>query len=309
MLNVSNTDLANLVVATSHDREMFQKKFSIVLMPAQICDKSQTASIPLLIDPRADRIVLRSMDVIRMSGVRVLYRSIETAVIVQKTMNKHQLHKFLCSKFSLEGSPQADPGLILRDDSAIESFSRQLLSLCDQDVKERILDQFIQKHTEHFRRAFRATLVFPQAQLRWVTRTSEDPDPIIPDYLLVLPSGRLLIVELKRAFLIRKSITKGKPGRIRFVDYVDELIAQLNGYKRYFGFRENREAFRQKYGYEVSNPGLVGIVGSYDTFESSHVEIALESYREDLSILSYSDLIDLVRRMTRAESCRMARLG
>src|SRR5207248_10770483 len=90
-----------------------------------------------------------------------------------------------------------------------------------------------------------------------------------------------------------KSITKGTHKRRRFIDYVNEGIAQLNNYRDYFSYEMNRNHAFSKYKIKVQEPKLYLIVGSYDNVNDAEVREACRSHRDDLAIIDYDTLNSL----------------
>jgi len=78
---------------------------------------------------------------------------------------------------------------------------------------------------------------------------------------------------------------------------VSDLIGQLDTYKRYFEQEKNKEWALKKYGVKIKNPRLIGIVGNYDNFLQDEVDLVLRQYKDDIVIISYSDLINLLRKV------------
>lgn len=124
---------------------------------------------------------------------------------------------------------------------------------------------------------------------------------MFPDYLLLHPDGYWDILDLKRAALGIRSIVLGFLSRPRFHHYVADMIAQLARYQQYFDCPENSKWALDNLGVQIRPPKLIGIVGNFDTFVSDEVDIALKQHRDNLAILSYSDLTNLLRRNGRTE--------
>jgi hypothetical protein len=133
--------------------------------------------------------------------------------------------------------------------------------------------------------------------LHWIEKKYENPDEDSkPDYLMERLDGKFDILDLKTGAIRYKSLTKGGKARIRFVDYVDELVAQLVVYKRYFGSLANKEWAYEKYGIQTDNIRLIGIVGNQNNFIQKEVSAALKKYADEIVILSYPDLVALLRK-------------
>jgi len=80
--------------------------------------------------------------------------------------------------------------------------------------------------------------------------------------------------------------------RVRFKASINEAIAQLNEYRRYFESKENRKSFHKKYGLEAYNPKMILVVGRSHHFRSDLQRRELQSLLpKDLEIWTYDDLL------------------
>lgn len=114
-----------------------------------------------------------------------------------------------------------------------------------------------------------------------------------PDLVIERRDGFFDIVDLKTIIDKSKNITKGAHKRRRFIDYVNEGIAQLNNYRDYFRYEKNRNHAFSKYKIKVQVPKLYLIVGSYDNVNDDEVREACRSHRDDLVIIDYDTLNSL----------------
>jgi len=277
---------------------VFLKKVNFDLQPSQLIGVN--AKIPIAILPSSDYTVLQNVDFVRTDALRVLFRTVLTALSVRKPASERSLLPELNRIRDQWRSDPAMPwvfGLTQGYDATSESFARALAGLADLDIDEPILDRLIQSHAEHFAAALGYRKALSQVRLRWIEREQDDPDEESkPDYLLERADGCFDILDLKRAALRYDSIVVGKKGRLRFNSYVSELVAQLAGYEKYFGNPNRREWALAQYGVRIANPRLIGVVGNYDNFDIRRVKLALQPYRDNIVILSYQDLIDLLKK-------------
>lgn len=130
-----------------------------------------------------------------------------------------------------------------------------------------------------------------EPELEWRQHDGTCVDRSInPDLLVQRPDGYFDIYDLKTAATHRANLTKGGRKRRRFVDYVDEGVAQLANYREYFQYPGNAEHAKQKYGVEVKEPKLVLIVGSWDNVNATEVKQACRRYSADVEIVDYDTL-------------------
>jgi hypothetical protein len=240
--------------------------------------------------------LLNSLDIVRTDEIRVLFRTIETAICVQKTISCDELRTWIREKCEQSLIERRPIGLNLKYDASAEAFGRELASLADQDLTEPILDKFIQTHGAYFVQQLKYRAHLSQPKLKWVNPGPNDPSESIPDYLLQRGDGYWNVLDLKRAALKNRSIVRGIPSRPRFIDYVDELIAQLVRYEAYFSNPENAAWAEENLGVRTKDLKLIGLVGNYDTFVQEHVELAMQQYKENIAVMSYTDVVALLRK-------------
>lgn len=236
------------------------------------------------------------------NGPRVYFRYILWGIAIPKdSMGNMEFIKWLEGKFNSTFSENKGVGGVLfNEETSEERVAKQLISLSEQKITERILDKFLQEHKDVLAKALSYQEVYPQCILEWVERESSDPEKSIPDYFMKREGGTFDILDVKKGFLDRK-ITKGQPARIRFIDYVTELIAQLETYKRYFSSKKNRKYAEDTYGIKVCSDEikLLGIVGGYYEHDFVEVEKALAPYKDHITIIGYADLANLIRLLNR----------
>ena len=295
-----------LALCTEFDKATFEKKVNFAVSNVKLMPPD--AEIPLLIPTSVNYILFRHVDLIRADSFRVLFRTISTAFVIKKSSPQNELLDWLTRTSLLDPSinitymaksRRGHPdilGLNVGFDASSESFVRQLASLSDQNITEPIIDRFIQAHGDQFASALGYRRALSKVRLQWIDREPNDPPASIPDYLMEREDGCFDILDLKKAALKYRSVTVGKRARLRFNSYVSDLIAQLNGYERYFKSEVNREWAFNKFGVRVKNPRLVGVVGNYDCFIREDVDLVLEQYKDNIVVISYQDVINLLRK-------------
>jgi hypothetical protein len=167
-------------------------------------------------------------------------------------------------------------------------------------LRETTLGEFLKTHPSILERAFGSRRFVYEASLEWREGPSLSEDQAInPDLLLERPDGFFDIYDLKTAALTKATITKGSRRRRRFIDYVEEGIAQLAHYRDYFTFPKNAEHAWEKYGVRVNDPNLTLVVGHFEN--ANPVEIAEASRKLDrFTILDYDSMLQLFLSVDRA---------
>ncbi len=159
-------------------------------------------------------------------------------------------------------------------------------------IRETTIGEFLRANPNIVHQAFGCSSFVYEPELEWIEGNEKYPDEkkINPDLVIERRDGFFDIVDLKTIMDKSKSITKGAHKRRRFIDYVNEGIAQLNNYRDYFSYEKNRNHAFSKYKIKVQEPKLYLVVGSYDNVNDTEVREACRSHRDDLVIIDYDTL-------------------
>ena len=132
---------------------------------------------------------------------------------------------------------------------------------------------------------------------------SDENDNLIPDFFLEpLDSSFCDIVELKLPYteMVRR-LRSGK--RVRFKAFVNEAIAQLNEYQRFFDNIQNRNHFHASYGLTAYRPRMILVIGRTHHFKSDIERHELKTLLpRDLELWTYDDLLSKARLYTESVS-------
>ena len=154
-------------------------------------------------------------------------------------------------------------------------------------LHETTIGEFLKLHPEIIKSAFKTEHFEYEPYLEWLEHDGTCVDVAINSDLLVKrPDGNYDIYDLKTAALAKKNVTKGARKRRRFIDYVEEGVAQLVNYKEYFTYPKNAEYAKEKYSVEVNEPKLVLVVGSWENSSQEEVTQALRRY-PSIEIIDY----------------------
>jgi hypothetical protein len=161
-------------------------------------------------------------------------------------------------------------------------------------LRETTIGMFLDIHKDIIQKAIGTKKFISAPYLPWLESDPANTDEAInPDLMIERDDGFYDVYELKTALLEKQSITKGERKRRRFIDNVNEGIAQLANYNEYFRFERNREYALNKYGIKVNNPNLVLVVGNYDNANKDEIEEASRHQLQNISIVDYDSLLQM----------------
>lgn len=216
-------------------------------------------------------------------------------IVVEKKIAKTKLLKGLQKELTIGKGPE--PQIVGIQVCGGENLKRLLLGgqfanmFLVPGIRETTIGKFLEKNSDVMKAVFQAKKIIPQAKLPWI---EGNPDPnevsIQPDFLLQRQDGFYDICDIKTIVDKRNNVTRGGHKRRRFIDYVNEGLAQLANYEEYFSFPKNAEAAKDKYDVQVQNPKLILIVGSYENAEPSEVKEACRKLKDNIEILDYDTL-------------------
>lgn len=160
-------------------------------------------------------------------------------------------------------------------------------------LHETTIGEFLNLHPEIIKKAFKTEHFEYEPYLKWFEHDGTCSDVAInPDLLVKRGDGYYDIYDLKTAALTKKNITKGGRKRRRFIDYVEEGVAQLVNYKEYFTYPKNAEHAKEKYGLQVKEPKLVLVVGTWENSSPEEIKQARRRYQH-IEIIDYDTFCHL----------------
>jgi len=161
------------------------------------------------------------------------------------------------------------------------------------NLRETTIGEFIKLHPEVVKAAFKTDNFEYEPYLEWLEHDGTCTDKAInPDLLVKRGDGYYDIYDLKTAVLDKKSLTKARRSRRRFIDYVEEGISQLANYREYFKYPRNAEQAKKIYGIEVSDPRLVLVVGSWENVDVDEVNQACRKYH-NVDVIDYDTVCQM----------------
>jgi hypothetical protein len=162
--------------------------------------------------------------------------------------------------------------------------------LLNSKANEAALQDFFEAHPEFLSALGPYATAHPQIVLR-----RDDGTSLIPDFFLErLDTDFCDILDLKRSSV---ELVRRQQNRTRFRAAVLEAVAQLETYRTFFEDRENRRAFKERYGLNAYRPRVVVIIGRRRSFEDEIERIQLESQLPaGVQLKTYDDVYEEARR-------------
>ncbi|MGR7448909.1 Shedu anti-phage system protein SduA domain-containing protein [Klebsiella aerogenes] len=177
------------------------------------------------------------------------------------------------------------------EDESWTKASHLLNLVLNDKIHETTIGDYLNDHPDIICKALGYESIIYEPSLKWVEKTEDNLDQYInPDALLKRSDGSYDICDFKKGLLKRKNITKGERKRRRFVDDVNEGLAQLDNYEEYFSYQENKKHAFFKYGIKTNKPKKILIIGNIENAISIEVEQALRG-RENTMVIDYDLLI------------------
>ncbi len=190
----------------------------------------------------------------------------------------------------VKGIHTVDNGDIVK--TVVSQFQNMYLQ---PGLRETTIGDFIKTHPEIIKLAFNARRFEYEPSLEWHEHDGTCQDKYInPDLMIENQNGQWDIYDLKTALLNRARITKDGRNRRRFIDYVDEGVAQLANYREYFKYKKNQDHAREKFGIHVSHPKLVLVVGSWENFDPDEVSQASRPLDKSIEFIDYDTFAQLI---------------
>jgi len=258
--------------------------------------KLNEIEIPIFIDSESDYILIENSRFgYYLPDFKFYFRIHSFTLVIKKKTKKEALLSFLIStaENQLKSQQEIFMGLFINS-KPIVRFCQELLSLANQTVHETRIDAFINKYNKPFATALNYKSARSNIELKIIDKSGWEKETLIPDYLMEREDGSFDILDLKKG-LIDKSLTIGGKSRRRLNSYCYELVAQLEGYKRYFASPQNSKWAWENLGIKLNDsPRLIGIVGNQNSFFQEEIDEALLVHRENVTLYSYNSLCDLL---------------
>jgi Shedu protein SduA, C-terminal len=158
-------------------------------------------------------------------------------------------------------------------------------------IQEVAIDRFLRQHPSVLTDAlsYRACRFGPALTVL-EPREGEESE-LIPDAMMLRSDGFWDILDLKTALRENPRLTKGRPARRRFIDKVQEGVAQLANYRAYFEVPAQATYALETYGLKVNNPRLILVIGSYENASAEDLRAAQRMLSEQVMVVDYDTVL------------------
>lgn len=294
------TQMRNVCISHDVDIEKLKKRFRhIDLFPSKLVRKNSKGTL-LKFGDSFESCAMNNCLLINNHDNLYRCKHILHLGIVDKGISKSEYREFLDEVTNQNEDAQSREVSSVHTTGTQERktiVSGQLQSLyLFPGLRETTIGDFIDEHREIVKEAFDAESVQYEKRLEWVDKnTKSDREYIRPDILVERRDGYYDIIDLKTAFLEKKSITTGESRNRKFLSRVEKGASQLAQYEYYFKSDKNSKFAKEEHGIEIDSPRKILIVGSYDNASKSEVREATRRYNS-IEIIDYDTLVSLFLR-------------
>jgi hypothetical protein len=206
---------------------------------------------------------------------------------IQKDCLIKSLNDYVKDSAEVKGVSTVDP--IIEKEYLIAG---QLQSLyLTPSMHETTIGDYLNENREILCTALGVKSFVYEPYLDWVEKPEEMLDKAInPDAMLERNDGFYDICDFKTGLLSKRKLTKGERRRRRFIDGVNEGLAQLANYEEYFEFNKNKQHAFEKYNIVTDDINKVLIVGNFDNSIEQEFYQALRPFK-NVMVIDYDSLI------------------
>ena len=287
--------ISRLALVTPRSRVELDRRFPGVsaLHATSLQWGGEPDPLPLRLSIESDFLRLDECLLVNSQASAVRIRHVQLCVLVQKTTTERALLDYLQSEFPLSGELTGFR-MLPGQEAEVTQLAAQFANIyLLNGLREVSIGQFIEQHEAVLTRALGAERLVSEPYVQWQTPS---PDPketaINPDLFLVRSDATCDVFDLKLPLHNRRKITRGERRRRRFIDSVDEGIAQLAHYRDFLSEPANRRHAEAKYGVNLQSPRFGLVVGNYENAHTAEIEEASRQLN-DFTLIDYDTLLQL----------------
>lgn len=159
-------------------------------------------------------------------------------------------------------------------------------------IREPNIGKFLHNNSALIMKALDYGDLLYEKPFKWMQGNPDSSElEIQPDFMLK-PNGANYwdICDIKKPLQNKANITTGGHARRKFIEEVNDGIAQLANYEQYFSFSVNVKYAKEKYKVEVNSPKLILIIGSYENSNIEEIKEASRQLKNNFTIMDYDSL-------------------
>jgi hypothetical protein len=291
-LDSSGPTFTNLCLAQEADLEELKLRFpAIDLFPSRLVRSGGKGAV-FSFGHNFEYVTLNNCIIVNKASSAFRTKHVMYMLIIRRNITENRYKEILKQIF--ENNTLKGVHLCPRGKEKDYILAGQLQNLyLFPNLHETIIGEFLKSHPEIIHKSLLTKNFIYEPYLLWIEGPEDNKDKAInPDLFVERNDGFYDIYDLKTAALTKQKITKGLRRRRRFIDYVQEGIAQLANYKEYFSYQKNRDYAKEKYGIEISDPNLTLIVGNYENANLKEIQEACRQL-DNINIMDYDSLVQL----------------
>jgi len=171
------------------------------------------------------------------------------------------------------------------------SLANQLNSLIHvSNISEPNIQSFLEENPQLLLKSLDYKNFIPQKELVWIEGNPTENNSIIPDMFLQRNNGTLDILDFKLPLNNVNKLTKGISSRKRFIDKVEEGIAQLCNYYDYFQIDKNVLYAKENGVTLAEDTKFYLIIGNKDNYIKDEIDRIIKHRKINLILLDYDAL-------------------
>lgn len=287
--------VSGCILTNDIDRKEVEKRFPFVIFAnSTVLIGQNEAGAAIQIGEDNHSLTILNSILINTHPNAIRVKAVRYLIVLRKSLSKPRYLELLPQKIRKEDGLL---GVLPCNNEQVESliiasqFSNLYLT---SKIHETTIGEFLKTHPEIFKRALGTKRFITEPYLQWIEKDSSNTDDAInPDLFIEREDGYSDIYDLTTAALNKASLTRGERKRRRFIDYVNEGIAQLTNYEEYFTYPKHQKLAWEKYEVKVKNPNLVLVIGSFENAKSSEILEASRPFK-NITIIDYDTLMQLL---------------
>jgi len=289
--------IAFMAVITAAARQELDRRFPGIAdrYPTKLASVASDAGPALNFSSDANYVCVHNALLANALEGMVRIRHVRYALVIAKSTKPEEYRSYLAKELSISnGAGRIAAELIPggKAESVLRAAQFANIFLMNQ-LHETSIGSFIDQHREVLLSALKGQNLISEPYLPWVV-SSPDPDELAvnPDLFVQRSDGYWDVYDLKLALLNRKDLTTGKRNRRRFINTIEDGIAQLAHYRDFLSIPQHAALAKEKYGATFDRPRFVLVVGNYENANAERIADARRRFL-GLELIDYDSLLQL----------------